>query len=674
MADQTNDPGLISSLIATLKPKDNGSIPQKWLDAMLANSNNANAQMKALITSIDTGNKTITAQNILQINTLDSISKAIGPSFKQTMIDSFKAYDKDIKNSDAVKEEDKKYDARKKQKDKEEDDRSKKLATDLSKQLSENVTTTSSKGTTADLEGGAAAAAALAEVEVQPVSIASISSEAVETIKKIFSTSIGNTKTETAKQTGADAGVGNNIIAALGKGLGAGIGALGEGVGKGIAGLGKGLKIFLTSLGEGLTGVAPGLEAIAVVAETGAIGIGVLVLAVIGLATALRIATPAIQAVVPVFIALAKVIGDVLITALKQLAPILQTVFSFFTKLAEIAGSVFSKLITAFGNIVTAYTESTVKLAEITLATFKVIGGIIDKIGAAIALPIKTIGQAIGDVIEKVANSVSTLSSISGERLLSTAAGITAIAGAMALFGGGSLISGIGNFFGNLLGGGSKQNSPVDQLIALGQQTSNIDNLSNSINRLKDAMSTFGDLKTNFDPFSKFIESVNSVNMLKLAAVAAALHFGVPAAAALPGIQGPASVANNIPGTTVSAALASTTIASTEAAKLGNIAITPEYKEAMMETPLYKIQETQVKLAQTMVKKMDELIASLEPMVVASTQNSAVSNSTNNTTTSILNTSTANILGKGGDSTDRDIPYIERSKYRNSMLYARGLL
>ena len=671
MADQTSDPGFISSLMATLKPKDNGSIPQKWLDGMLANSNSNNAQLNELITIINGSNKSFYTQSILQVRTLESISKAIGPSFKQTMIDSFKAYDKELKNSDSVKDQDKKYNDRKAQKDKEETDKNKKLVTDLSKQLSENISTSAVGKGSGELEGEAAAAAALTEIQVQPVSIAEINPDVLESLKKVFSTSIGNTATAQSTGTVADTGVGNNIISALGKGLGAGIGALGEGVGKGIGGLGKGLQTFLTSLGTGLEGLAPGLMVLA--DPFVAAGLGVLVLAIIGLAAALRIATPAIQAIIPFFIAVAKVIGDVFIQAIKQIAPIVHELVPLLIKIADVIGKVLIETIDKIAPTILTLISA---VADVIKTGFNTIKDIVSGIGSAIALPFKVIGDAVTNIITRTTDSIISLSNISGAKLRDTAGGIAAIAGSMALFGGGSLISGITGFFGGLLGG-SKQSSPIDQLIALSKQTSNIDNLTNGINKLKEAMSSFGDLKTNFDPFSKFIDSVNSVNMLKLAAVATALHFSLPTNAnALPGVQGPSSIINEFSNTTLPTSLASTSLASTEAAKLGKVTLSTEAKETMMETPYYKIQEAQVRLTHTMVKKLDELIATLEPVAAASTQNMAnISNSTNNTTTSIVNANNANMPGKNdGNSADRDVPYIERSKYRNTMIYARGLL
>jgi 2-keto-4-pentenoate hydratase len=73
-----------------------------------------------------------------------------------------------------------------------------------------------------------------------------------------------------------------------------------------------------------------------------------------------------------------------------------------------------------------------------------------------------------------------------------------------------------------------------------------------------------------------------------------------------------------------------------------------------------------------LMKKIDVLIASIEPL--ASSQQSI--NSSKKTTTTIVNnaTNTNNVMGGQDNNSFRDIPYIERSKYRQNMIYARGLL
>ena len=70
---------------------------------------------------------------------------------------------------------------------------------------------------------------------------------------------------------------------------------------------------------------------------------------------------------------------------------------------------------------------------------------------------IATIITAVGDTIVKIINQIGTeierLSAIGGARLLAVAGGITALGVALAAYGGGSVLAGIGQFIGNLLGG-----------------------------------------------------------------------------------------------------------------------------------------------------------------------------------------------------------------------------
>ena len=671
MADEKNDPGFISSLMATLKPKDNGSIPQKWLDSMLANTNSNNAQLKALITIVDSGNKSLTTQNVLQVHTLENISKAIGPSFKQTMIDSFKAYDKELKNSDSVKDQDKKYNDRKVQKDKEETDRNKKLATDLSKQLSENVSTNAVGKGSGELEGEAAAAAALTEIQVQPVSIAEIKPDVLESLKKVFSTAVSSTPAGNKEAPTESGNVG--ILGVLGNGLGA--------LGSGLQKLGTPQAMLgaltLIELGVALIASAKGFQMFSSVNWEGMAKGFVSLLGLVGIAKLL--ASSSVEMIIGA--AAITILGVALIAAGKG--------FQMFGELDWAAiGKGFTAIL-GLGAVAVLFGT----LSEVIIpgaAALGLLGLALIPFSVALLATAKAFNMFIKPM-DEFTKQLSKLNDIGPGNLFKLAGAITALGVAIAGFGAGAAVAGIGNFVGGLFNSISGQKSPIDQLIALGKQASSIDNLSSGINRLKEAMASFGDLKTNFDPFSKFIDSVNNVNILKLAAVAAALHFSIPATVAaqipnvqgpssgisnnqttqIPNVQGPSSGINNIPGS--AASLATARLATAEAAKLGGIAVTPESREAMTESPYYKIQETQVRLHEAMIKKMDELIISLRPITTSSTQGDNISNSNSNTT-SVLNTSTSNIIAKGGSDGDRDVPYIERNKYRQTMMYARGLL
>lgn len=721
MAEQINDPGFISSLMATLKPKNTDVIPQKWLDVMLANSNTNNVQLKALITSINNGNKALVTQNMLQVNTLDTISKAIGPSFKQTMLDSFKAYDKEFKNSDTAKNEDKKYNERKNQKDSEEIVKNKKLTTDLSKQLSENITSSSiGKGASGDLEGAAAAEAGLAVVQVQPVSIAEIKPEVLESLKKIYTTSINSTPTAQIKNTAT----GNNSAGGTGI-FGIGLSALGDNLRK--LGSTEALKgaATLTLLGVALYASAKGFQAFSTVNWEGMAKGFVALLGLVGITKLLAsssvemiIGAGAIAILGVALIAAGKgfqMFGELDweaigkgFTAILGLGAVAIVIglFSEFAIPGAIAIGILGLALLPFalglnviGKAITSFINNDfTKVNEgiKTLLKFGLVGAVLGLatpflVAAAVGLtafglsllPFALGLVAVNGPLTTFTTQLQTLANISALNILALSGAVVALGAAIAGFGAGAAAAGIGNFVGGLFSKISGAKSPIDQLIEIGQQSANLGKVTSSISELKESLASFGDIKGNLDPLKNFISSVNSVNLAKLIALSSALTLvpNVPAS-----INNPKLV-NNLPSTelvnnnlnnnlptSLPSSLVPTSFTATQAAKLGNLTLTPESKEIMMETPFYKLQETQVRLAQTMVKKMDELINSLEPIATSNAQNASVSNNSN-TTTSIINATNANAAGKSNnDISDRDVPYIERNKYRNTMIYARGLL
>jgi hypothetical protein len=114
----------------------------------------------------------------------------------------------------------------------------------------------------------------------------------------------------------------------------------------------------------------------------------------IALAGAMWIAAPAFEALAPVMIKIAEVIGNVLVEALKQAGPIITSIFN------------------GIGNV------------------------------------ISSIGNAIATVITAIATSLVAFSTMDAGNLLAVAAGVTALSVAVGLFGGASILGAIGSFFG----------------------------------------------------------------------------------------------------------------------------------------------------------------------------------------------------------------------------------
>jgi len=159
--------------------------------------------------------------------------------------------------------------------------------------------------------------------------------------------------------------------------------------------LGKAVGAFFSGMSAGLTTFA-----MAMAAPTPFFGlpVGLIVVGMaMGLAKALSIAAPGIEALTPLLIGLADVVGGTFVKAMQAAGPIITAIFD------------------------------------------------------GIAKVIKTIGDAISGVILSITDSISRLSGLDASQMGAVALGITAMAGAVAIFGGASAVGGfmsaVGKFF-----------------------------------------------------------------------------------------------------------------------------------------------------------------------------------------------------------------------------------
>ena len=191
-------------------------------------------------------------------------------------------------------------------------------------------------------------------------------------------------------------------IAGLGKGIGVFIKAVGSGAGKLIASLAKGFAALgkaLGPIGKGigkaiagiLRGFASGVMAFAnpfVIA-----GLAVFTLGMIGLGAALRIAAPAFEAIAPIMITIADVIGNVLTKAIEEFAPVI-------IKIADVIGNV---LMTAI-----------IKVPEI----FRSIGDVIKEVGGVITGIIEGVGGAVAGTVTAIADGIATvINAVKGDKI-----------------------------------------------------------------------------------------------------------------------------------------------------------------------------------------------------------------------------------------------------------------
>jgi hypothetical protein len=261
------------------------------------------------------------------------------------------------------------------------------------------------------------------------------------------------TKIEENTRTGAAPASGGQAAEGGGGGL---LGGLGKGLKSLGTGIGKGLGAILSGIGRGLFQLAAGL-----VALTPAIPvIGVLTLAAIGLGAALRLAAPAIEAFAPVLMKIAEVVGTVFVAAIEKIPEIIKSV------------------------------------GEVIMG---VIGAISDSI--------------IG-IIDAVTSSIERLADIDGGALLSVAGGLLALSGAMVAFGGAQALAGLGSLVGNLLTLGS--DSPVEQLIKIGDRGEGIQKAADGMEKLGTVMGAFGKID------KKSMEAINDFPWLKATAFVAA--------------------------------------------------------------------------------------------------------------------------------------------------------
>jgi hypothetical protein len=215
------------------------------------------------------------------------------------------------------------------------------------------------------------------------------------------------------------------------------------------------------------------------------------------------------------------------------------------------------------------------------------------------------------------------------------------------------------------------------------------------------------------------VDVINSVSLAKAAAIAAALAVTAPAAALAASSARPAAPAPAVSSTrpaTPAPAVSSTRPATTsqtftpkeetaeevpaeaEAAKeyprvetdqgpAIPVVVVPTKTESPAAEELVKLNENIENVATTpaletpivqqysdnlkeVSNKLEELIASIKPLLENMEGGSNIV-MPNDTTTIVANAPTvANI----GNDINRDVPYIERNKYRQTAMYARGLL
>lgn len=327
-------------------------------------------------------------------------------------------------------------------------------------------------------------------------------------LEKIEKNTGGKSADQKAKTaTGGDGGILSGIGSGL-KALGGGLKGLGEGAGKGIKGLLKGISEGIASFGK--TNVIKGAAAMVILA--GALYITGKALqefakveiedmlkagaALLGLAGIAKLLGNASSAMIKGSLAIA-LLGGALFLAGKG-----------FQTFAELDWETIGKgLVALLGLGAVA--------AVLGLALPFIIPGAIAIAALGLALvPFAAAMALAGPAMDEFASGMERLAQISGEDLLKIAAGIGAIGVAMAAFGTGQAVAGLGNLVGRFLTLGA--DSPVDQLIKIGNAGDGVMKAADGLSKLSDAMQGFGKVD------KKGMEAVNEFPWDKATAFVAA--------------------------------------------------------------------------------------------------------------------------------------------------------
>lgn len=167
----------------------------------------------------------------------------------------------------------------------------------------------------------------------------------------------------------------------------------------------------------------------------------------------------------------------------------------------------------------------------------------------ALGIAVMAIGEGLSQVGQGILDFVGgleRLSALDGSNLLSVAAGIAAISGALLLFAGAGMVTALGNLVTNFLSLG--QDSPVEQLQKIGKAGAGIEKAANGMERLANALKSFAGVDVKNLDFA-----VNAADKLSKAGIKL-----VVAGPSSPVVTTSPTTANKVYNTSVEAATAAT--------------------------------------------------------------------------------------------------------------------
>jgi phage-related protein len=260
------------------------------------------------------------------------------------------------------------------------------------------------------------------------------------------------------------------------------------------------------------------------------VGLGALTLAFMGVGKSLQYMAPALEALGPVIIKIAGVIGDVLITSLNKLPDILNGIGNVFKSVF----SGISDLLTGFSHVVDSVFGGIKGIIDAWVAGFKSIPDVLGQLSNLDSGKLVDVGKALGplssallamgasaglmalfgpDGLIKLAGSLSAFGDIDVNKISGVAEPLKSLHSALSLFTGegGGILDSIGSAFGNWLKGDNGIGAFAESFKKFNEiDAGNMKNVVSTLDTVKTIVgSDFNNQAKSIDTFAASIRNLN---------------------------------------------------------------------------------------------------------------------------------------------------------------------
>ena len=260
-------------------------------------------------------------------------------------------------------------------------------------------------------------------------------------------------------------------------GIGKGIQAIGKGIAKVGKGIGKSIFAILSGIARGVMAFAnpavlAGAAVIAASLPIIALGIAGVMEVFNRLDTDFEPVRRFLEALQPLFDAFGDILEQVIValgTAVSiVLTPLIDKI-NLIQPLIQILSDAFVKLVETIVSIVPPIERTLTSLFENVTEIITVLSNTILGVMDGFNRFADTMRGIANDVIEGVVGGIERLAAVDGMALLKTAGGIAAIAGSLALLGGGSVLGAVGEGVGNFIRYFTGADDPLEKLKKFGE-------------------------------------------------------------------------------------------------------------------------------------------------------------------------------------------------------------